>query len=160
MKLTTLPLRQSLLTALDGNIIYQGKSIRVFEEFLQDTPTKKKAILTFGTVTAEAYVILLNQTSNEARSNKCNRNNDDSIQIQVTTVYPAGKGGSKVSEEIANIVLDLLFPTSVKETSLTVGGGIDLWHSDLLGSRNIQYDLTSSRVWITQLILECWIEQS
>jgi len=156
MEITTLPLRTSLVEALDGNIMYQSQSIRVFEEYLMENSSKKKAILAGG---VEAYVIILNQTSNEARSNKCNRNNNDSIQLQVTTVYPAGKGGSKVAEEISNVILGLLFPTSLKNTDLTLPSGLDLIKSELLGSRNINYDLSSSRIWINQLILECWISQ-
>jgi hypothetical protein len=108
----------------------------------------------------QAYIILLNQTSNEARSNKCNRNNNDSIQIQITTVWPAGKGGSKVAEEIAQVILNLLFPSNVKNTDLALSNGLSMWKSELLSSRNINYDGNSSRVWITQLILESWISQS
>ena len=156
MKNTTLALRTSLVTALDGNIIYQTKSIRVWEEYLMETTTKKKAILDGG---VEAYIIILNQTSQEARSNKCNRNNDDSIQIQVNTVYPAGKGGSKVAEEISQVILDLLFPTSLKIASLTLPNGLDLLKAELISQRNLNYDLTASRVWVTQLMLECWINQ-
>lgn len=157
MKITSLPLRISLITALDGNITYQGQSIRVFEEYLQETLTKKKAILN-GNV--EAYVIILNQTSQEARSNKCNRNNNDSIQIQINTVYPAGKGGSKVAEEISQVILNLLFPSSIKIASLTMSNGLDLLKAELLSQRNINYDGTSSRTWVTQLVLETWISQS
>lgn len=156
MLITTLPLRIALITALDGSITYQGQSIRVFEEYLMETTTKKKAILTGG---VEAYVIILNQTSQEARSNKCNRNNNDSVQIQINTVYPAGKGGSKVAEEISQVILNLLFPSSIKIATLTMPNGLALLKAELLSQRNINYDGSASRTWVTQLVLETWISQ-
>lgn len=157
MQITTLPFRTALVQALDTHVLYQSTSIRVWEEYVMETDTKRIVTLNNG---CQAYIILLNQTSNEARSNKCNRNNNDSIQIQITTVWPAGKGGSKTAEEIAQIVLNLLFPSNVKNTDLTLSNGLSMWKSELLGSRNIPYDGDSSRTWITQLILESWISQS
>jgi len=156
MIITTLPYRKAIIEALDGNIIYNNKSIRVWEEYVVETETKQIVKLDNG---ADAYIILLNQTSNETLSNKCNRNNNDSIQIQINTVWPAGKGGSKTSEEIANVILGILFPTSVKNTDLELDNGLSMWKSELMGSRNINYDLNASRVWVTQLILETWISQ-
>lgn len=155
MKITTLPLRTALLQALDGKILYKSTNIRVWEEYVM--PTSEKQIANVNG--CEAYVILMNQTSNEARSNKCNRNNNDSIQIQVNTVWPAGKGGSKTAEEIANVILELLFPTNIKNTDLELSTGLSMWKSELLSSRNINYDGDSSRTWVTQLVLEAWISQ-
>jgi len=157
MKITTLPLRAALVQALDTHILYQSTSIRVWEEYVMETDTKRIVTLNNG---CQAYIILLNQTSNEARSNKCNRNNNDSIQIQITTVWPAGKGGSKTAEEIANVILGLLFPSNVKNTDLALSNGLSIWKSELLSSRNINFDGNSSRTWICQLILESWISQS
>lgn len=156
MKNTTLPLRTSLVTLLDGNISYQSKQIRVFEEYLMETETKKKTILNGG---VEAYVILLNQTSNDGRLNKFNYNNIDSIQIQVNTVYPAGKGGSKVAEEISQVILDLLFTVANSKASITLPNSFSLFKAELINQRNLNYDLTSSRVWVNQSVLECWIIQ-
>lgn len=157
MKITTLPFRTSLIQALDTHVLYDGTSIRVWEEYVMETDTKRIVTLSNG---CQAYIILLNQTSQEARSNKCNRNNNDSIQIQINTVWPAGKGGSKTAEEIAQVVLNLLFPSNVKNTDLSLSNGLSIWKSELLSSRNINYDGNSSRVWICQLILESWISQS
>jgi len=155
MILTSLPYRTAVFEAIKGNVTYQNKNIGVFEEYYMPTNGNDKAILT-GNV--EAYIILLNQTSNEAQSNKCNRTNNDSIQIQINTVWPASKGGSKIAEEIANIVLGLLFGDSVKNTDLTIPN-MDIWKSDLVLSRNINYDGVSSRTWICQLVLESYISQ-
>lgn len=157
MQITSLPYRTALVQALDTHILYQSTSIRVWEEYVSETDTKRIVTLNNG---CQAYVILLNQTSNEARSNKCNRNNNDSIQIQITTVWPAGKGGSKTAEEIAQVILNLLFPSNVKNTDLSLSNGLSIWKSELLSNRNINYDGDSSRVWICQLILESWISQS
>ena len=155
MILTSLPYRTAVFSALKGNVKYQNKNVGVFEEYFMPTTGNDKAILT-GNV--EAYIILLNQTSNEAQSNKCNRTNNDSIQIQINTVWPASKGGSKIAEEIANIVLGLLFGDSVKNTDLTIPN-MDIWKSELLSSRNMNYDGTSSRTWVCQLVLESYISQ-
>lgn len=159
LQVTTLPFRTAIVGALLGNVLYQTKKIGVFEEYVAETTTNKKAILTIGTAQVEAYIVILNQTSNEARSNKCTRNNDDSIQIQINTVWPAGKGGSKVAEEIANVVLGILFPTSNKQTELVLSDGLSLWKSDLLTNRNMNYDGTATRTWVTQLVIEGWIGQ-
>jgi len=155
MQITTLPYRKSIINALDGNILYETQSIRVWEEYVMETDTKRIVKLSMG---CEAYVILLNQTSNETQSNKCNRNNNDSIQIQITTVWPANKGGSQVAEEIADVILGLLFEDSVKNSVLTIPN-MDVWKSELVSSRNINYDGNSSRTWVTQLVLEAWISQ-
>lgn len=156
MILTSLPYRTAIFQALSGNISYQNKNVGVFEDYVAETSNNKKAILT-GNV--EAYIILLNQTSNESQSNKCNRNNNDSIQIQINTVWPAGKGGSKIAEEIANVVLGVLFTTSIKNTDLVLPNGLDMWKSELMSTRNINYDGSSSRTWVVQLVLESWISQ-
>lgn len=158
MKVTTLPYRKAIIQALDTHVLYDGTSIRVWEEFVSETETKRIVTLGFG---CKAYIILLNQTSNETQSKKCIRTNNDSIQIQITTEWPAGKGGSKISEEIANVILNILFPdSSTQNAILNLGPEFTTWRSKLLSSRNIQYDGQSSRTWITQLILESWINQS
>lgn len=153
MIVTTLPYRTAIVNALN-NVQYQGKRIGVFEEYLAETSTNKKAVYP----TFEAYIILLNQTSNN-NSPKCHRNNEDSIQIQITTVYPAGKGGSKVAEEIANVVLGILFPAEHYKSNIAIPD-MDVWKSELLSNINIKYDLNDNRVWIHQLILVSNISQS
>jgi len=152
MQITTLPYRTAIVNALN-NVQYQYKRIGVFEEYLQETSTNKKAVFP----TFEAYIILLNQTSND-NSPKCHRNNEDSIQIQITTVYPAGKGGSKVAEEIANVVLGILFPNEFYKSNLTIPN-MDVWKSELIGTRNLNFNENESRIWINQLILVSNISQ-
>lgn len=153
MQITTLPYRTAIVTALN-NVVYQTKRIPVYEEYLQPTESNKIAMLS-GSV--EAYIILLNQTSNN-NSPKCHRNNEDSIQIQITTVFPAGKGGSKIAEEISNVVLGILFPLEHYKSNISIEN-MDVWKSELIGSRNINYNLNASRVWITQLTLVSNISQ-
>lgn len=159
MILTSLPYRIAVLNALMGNVSYQGKKVGIYEDYVAETANNKKAMLTVGTGQVEAYIILLNQTSNESLSNKCSRNNNDTIQIQINTVWPAGKGGSRIAEEIANVVLGVLFPTSIKNTDLVLYGGLDMWKSELMSTRNINYDGSSSRTWVVQLVLESMISQ-
>lgn len=152
MQITTLPYRTAIVEALN-NVVYQGKRIGVFEEYVQESTANKKAILT----NCEAYIILLNQTSNN-NSPKCHRNNEDSIQIQITTVYPAGKGGTKVAEEIANVVLGILFPYEHYKSNISIPN-MSVWKSELIGNRNINFNENESRTWIHQLILVSNISQ-
>jgi len=151
MKDPDLAIRTALVSALDG-IIYLTKTIAVFEEDLQETSTRKKAILTIGNQQVEAYILLTNQTSNDT-SAKCLRADQVSIQIQITTVWPANKGGSKVAEEIGELVTGKLFTTDGLFTTLETALPINVWMGELAERRNIKYDTTSSKVWIKNLFL-------
>lgn len=154
MQITTLPLRGAVIEAIEP-IVYQGKNIYAFDEYVLETSTRKKTVYPKFT----AYIIILNQTSNNRELNKCVRNNQDTIQIQVTTVWPENTGNSRAAEEIADLVLKKLYPATNKNTSLQLPGGLHVWKSNVETVRNINYDSETSRTFITQLVIECQISQ-
>jgi len=158
MKSVTLAIRTAYVEKTTG-ITFLTKVIPVFEEYVQETATKKKAILTIGTMQIEAYIILLNQTVND-NSPKCQRNDQTSIQAQVTTVFPLGKGGTKTAEQIAELFMDKLFVNSNLETNLVLPPPFHIWKSVMEGVKNINYTTDTNSVWITQLILNHYVSQS
>jgi len=158
MKLVTTPIRSALATLLSG-IPFMGKTINSFEEYLQESTTKKKAVLTVGSQQVTAYIILLNQTVND-NSSKCLRNDEASIQVQVTTVFPADAGGSLVAEQIADLVLARLFDVdNMQITGINLPEQFEIWRARFISSRNINYNTDTNRVWITQLTLSFSVNQ-
>ncbi len=157
MKNVNLAIRTAIATALN-NIVYNTVKIGVFEEYVQETTNNKMGIITVGGVPVNAYIILLNQTSND-NSPKCGRNDLCSIQIQIKTEWPASKGGSKMGEEISELVYSALFTEDGKFTTLTLPNGLSLWRGVMDGTINLNYDGNSSRTWITQLILNLEVSQ-
>lgn len=159
MKVVSLPLRTAFFNKLNSGITYLGKSIFTFEDYLQETSTRKKAILQVGTMTVEAYIILLNQTEND-NSNKCRKNDQASIQVQINTIFPSGKGGSQQAEEIGNLVYEKLFPVNNLKADIILPTPFHCWKSVKQGARNLNYDTETSRAWIHQITFNNWISQS
>lgn len=157
MQEVSLSLRIAYFNKLQG-ITYLGKPIPVYEEFVQETVGNMKAKLTIGNMTVEAYIILLNQTEND-NSPKCHRNDECSIQIQVTTVWPSDKGGSMHAEKIMNLVYDKLFPTSSIDADLTIESPFKIWKKVKIGGRPINYDTDTNRVWIKTITMNNWVSQ-
>lgn len=163
MEIPTLVLREAITAKLAPLQFTYGSPpvtvyIATFEEYLQETSTRKKAILNIGTMQVEAYIILLNQTMNENGS-KCMRNDMTSIQIQCVTVFPANKGGSKTSELIAKAVLGLLLDSDGNFSILDLSEPCNAWKGELVTMQPINFDDNNSRTWITQLVLEYGITQ-
>ena len=141
------------MTALSGNVIYNGTNIPVFEEFVQETATRK--IATFspgsGVNTAQAYILLLNQTLND-NSPKCNRNDECSIQLQIVTRWQRETGGSRVAEEISEIILPLL-------DNLVMSSDFNLYRTEVVSIQNVpQYEEVMS-YWVTQILVSHSISQ-
>ena len=158
MKLVTTPVRSALATLLSG-IPFMGKTINAFEEYLQESTTKKKSVLTIGSQQVTAYIILLNQTVND-NSSKCMRNDETSIQVQITTVYPPDTGGSLIGEQISDLVLAKLFNVdNMQITGINLPGPFEIWRARFVSSRNINYNTDTNRVWVTQLTLSFSINQ-
>lgn len=156
MQTPSLALRTSLYASLQG-IVYNTKTIPVYEEKVSTTPPV--AVVTIGGVQVQCYIILLNQTENDD-SPKCHKNDACSIQIQINTVFPFTKGGSKTAEGIENLVYAKLFPTSSLMTGLVLPSPFTLWKSVKQGSRSIQYDTETNSVWTRQITFSLWIAQS
>lgn len=155
MQSTTLAFRTAIVNALN-NIVFESNRVGVFEEYVQETSTNKKALLT----NCEAYIVLLNQTSND-NSARCARNDEVSIQIQITTVFPAGKGGSKISEQISELVINQLFTSDGLFKKITMPSPFGLWKMELpVSGRQINFNENESRIWITQLVVLGYLNQS
>lgn len=159
MRSPSLPLRTAYANKLNTGIIYEGKQIFAFEEFLQETTTRKKAIIQIGTMNIEAYIILLNQTENR-NGQKCHHSDECSIQVQINTVYPSNKGGSKVAEEIADLVYQKLFPTNDLKADIVLPAPFNCWKSSKESARNIPYSTDSANVWVHQILFANYISQS
>lgn len=154
MRNTNLAFRTAIVNALDA-IPYNGKNIYPFEEYYMPSGVRVKAVYP-GLF--EAYIIILNQTLNDD-SLRCVRNDEVSIQIQINTVWPGGKGGSKAAEEISEIVMNRLFTTDGLFKNITMPEPFGLWKMDLLTVRNMNYDENASRVWVTQLVITASVTQ-
>lgn len=154
MRNTNLAFRTAIINALDA-ISYNGKNIYPFEEYYQPSGLRVKAVY----ANFEAYIIVLNQTLND-NSPKCVRNDEVSIQIQINTVWPAGKGGSKSAEEISELIMNRLFTTDGLFKNITIPEPFGLWKMDVLTVRNMNYDENASRVWVTQLVVTASVTQN
>lgn len=161
MKNANLALRTSLFTQLTSGsgIVYANKKVGVFEEYYAPATGNTKALFNVGTSPVEAYIILLNQTNNNDPLNKCGRNDELSIQIQINTVWPASKGGSKVAEEISNLILAKLFPDSDLNATVVFPNGFVCWKANVESTRNINFDANESRSWIVQMLLILKVSQ-
>ena len=158
MQTPSLALRTSLYSALQG-IIYKTKTIPIYEEKVNPGLLSSIVNVTVGGIDVQCYIILLNQTENDD-SPKCHKNDACSIQIQINTIWPKTKGGSKSAEEIENLVYAKLFPTSNLMTGLTLPSPFKVWKSVKQGSMAIQYDTETSSVWVRQITFSLWISQS
>lgn len=157
MKNPNLYIRTALATRL-STLSYLGTDIPVYEEYVQETTSRPKAILTIGNMQVEAYVILLNQTMND-NSSKCMRNDLCGIQVQICTVFIGAKGGSKTAELISEEVLALLFDADGLYSSIEVAEPLNSWIGEVVTIQNLNFDEQNSRTWITQLVLEYGITQ-
>lgn len=152
-----LPLRVGYIQATN-NIMYRGVKIPFYEEYAQPTSLKPIALVTDSGIQVECYVIVLNQTQNDA-SPKCMRNDECSIQLQVTTRWPKLKGGSKMSSEISNLILAQLFTPDGLFSTIELSGGLKAWKGRLMSARPISYTDENYAVWITQLIITNSVSQ-
>jgi len=158
MQTPSLALRTSLYSALQG-IVYKTKTIPVYEEKVNPSALASVPTVAIGTDQVKCYIVLLNQTENDD-SPKCHKNDACSIQIQINTVFPLTKGGSKTAEEIENLVYSKLFPVTSLMTGLVLPSPFTLWKSVKQGSRSIQYDSETNSIWTRQITFQLWISQS
>lgn len=128
-------IRTAYFSALQ-NLVYKTKTIPVFEE--QVNESAPLVMISVGGIQVQAYIILLNQVSNDI-SSKCGRSDEASIQVQVNTIFPRGKGGMKTAEEISQLIY-----TRLLETDLGVNG---LWSTQMPYTRNIPYNTDTSSAW-------------
>ncbi len=94
----TLELREAYIDKL-STLEIMGESIPVYDEFMGAT------VANIGY--AQAYCLVTNQTAQDILI-KTGFYNDCSITIDIVTKFPKNKGGKKLSEQIANEVLQLI----------------------------------------------------
>lgn len=152
----TLPLREAYYSKLK-NIQYLGVRIPVCEEYLNEN----EAVLNVGnSKQIRAYILLMNQTENDDSNVKCMKNDQSSIQIQVNTVFNANSGNSEHAEKIANIILGILYPTIHYKIDIILPEPYDLWKTQIVTSRNINYQNNSDRIWTKQIVINNFVSQS
>lgn len=157
MRSTTLPVRKGFYLAIQPGLMYQNKAIPVYEEYMP--ASAKPAQITFNNQTVGVYVILLNQTSNHDPILKCFRNDQSSIQVQVTTVYPSGTGGSELAELIGDTIKVGLFQSGNNNSSVQLDPPFNMWKCNYESARNIPYDTDTNRVWVHQMTFLCYVSQ-
>jgi hypothetical protein len=158
MKLPSLAIRQQLVTFLAG-ITYLTKTIPVFEEYVQYTTTKPETTVMVGNMQVEVYIILTNQTANDASNTKCTRKDECSIQIQAYAVFPANKGGSKTTEEIMQLVLDKFYTADNLNTAFTLSSPFEVINSEVITTGNTNFNTDTNRVWSTISIVNINVNQ-
>lgn len=156
MKSATLAVRTAFIQRLQDNVIYAGVTLPVREELLD---SKTPVTVTYGAAKPQAYILVHNQTANDI-SAKCMRSDECSIQVQINTLFPKGHGGSKLAEQISELVFDQLFPVNDLDAGLVSVDGTHIYKSTLESNRNISYDTDTHTVWIVNLVFSCWISQS
>ena len=149
MRGVTLPFRKAVYQALQG-IEYNGVVINSFEEEAQEMPSKQISIIPVGNVDVKVFIILANQVSND-NSNKHQRNDEVSLQIQVKTEYPSNKGDSEISEKVMNSVYDRLFDYRGLFKNIELEFPFTLWKLDSIGTRNLNYTDKDCRTWMCAL---------
>lgn len=152
MKNVNLLLRTLLYEAIPF-VTYKGTDIYVHEEYVQYSTTKPKVMLQVGNMQVEAYILMLNQTAND-NSAKCLRNDEVSIQYRIDVVYPGNKGGSKLSEEISELLMSRITDGLISQIEAN-----GLWRLWIDGYRNLNFDTNTSRVWSTVVIVNGSINQ-
>lgn len=158
MKLPNLAIRKQLVLFLAG-IEYKGVTIPVHEEYVQYTTSKPAAFIQVGNMQVEVYIILTNQTANDASNTKCGRKDECSIQIQAYAVFPANKGGSITTEEITQLIMDRLYTGDPLNTSFTLPEPFKMYGSEVITTRNTNFNTDTNRVWSTILIVNFNVNQ-
>lgn len=147
MKTASLLLRESYIALFD-NFQYNGINIPFFDEYV--TPNAVLPQVPISTFLApKCYVLITNQTTNDA-SLKCSRNENLSIQLDVTTIYDANSGGFKLSEQIANEILGTLF---IGQQIQLNNEELNIWRGWLESSPNISEETQSNRIFRKVLVL-------
>jgi hypothetical protein len=154
MRSTSKPFRTSVYDAIK-NVTYLGELIPVASEYANSTP----AILNIGNnKQAKAWIQLTNQTSDD-NSPKCHRNDLNSIQIQVRVAYNANSGSYEHAENIADLILEILFPIG-NEFEMPIESPFHVWNMSKESERNINYQDSTDRIWMKNILITAQIEQS
>lgn len=140
-----------------ASLTYQGKAIPMDDENL----TKPPAVFNYGNIPVEAYVLIQNQTLQDA-SPKCAVNQNTQLQLDVTTVFPTGttnNGGYMLADQISDVILQELFPGAINQIDLPFPEA-QLWNGYLVSSQHLFSEFEASRVYRNILILNHSIKQN
>lgn len=149
------PLRKAYWDNIQPGLAWQGNPIPVCEEYLNEPPA---VIIDQEGRRVELYVIIGNQTSNDI-SAKCGRDDESSIQIRIVASYPSGTGGSRLPEQIGDIIKAGIFQKPGGGHALEIESPFDIWKCQFLSSRNLNYETDNSREWTHVMIINNWVSQ-
>lgn len=128
-------LRVGYILALD-NIIYKGALVPAFDEMRDSEDTSKN------------YIIVSGQTFTE-ESLKCGFATDNAISLNIVTTFAKGTGTKKVSEEIANMICDRVYPEN-GATGITINN-FHIWKTRLLMNKTLVDETADQRI-ITKIL--------
>lgn len=161
MQNINLAIRQAVLNAINP-VIYQGKNIYAYNDKVMLSASKPAVYLDIPNSSnkVQAYIIILNQNSNNNDQNKDNRNDQASIQLQITTRFVSGTGERKQNDEITQLVLNKLYPNGNKRMSVVLPDGLNLWKCYLEINKPLPALIDdTATVYITQLVISCQVSQ-
>lgn len=154
MKTPLLPFRTAITAKIKDQITYNGISIPLGEEY----SNKNGADINVGNnQPVKAWIKLSNQTADDD-SPKCMRTDMVSIQIMVQVEFNANSGNSEHSENIMDLILGKLFIKNSGDISLSSDFLITCLK--LAGTRNLNYQNDTSRVWATVATITAQISQT
>jgi len=149
-----IPLREALVQKL-STLTYLGVVIPVFDVFTN----KKQPAIIGGLSPVTAVVALENQTADN-NSPQCLRSDQASIQIQVKVSFNANSGNHEHSEKIMDLILALLWPNgNGYKMDVQLSDPFDMSKSSLESIRNLEYQDSTNRIFMTQALVLCQISQ-
>lgn len=141
-------LRKSYIDRLD-NLQYKGATIPVNDELLTSPP----AVYTIAGTKMEAYIIITNQTSNDATTSKCADAYLASLQLDIVTKYNNPNAAGKLAtEEIAALVFDRL------DDGVALLG-FNIWRHWLETNRGLREDSNTYRIYRKILVFSHQINE-
>lgn len=119
-----------------ANLTYKGANVPAFDEIRDSGDTSKN------------YIIVSGQTFTED-SLKCGFATDNAISLNIVTTFAKGTGTKKVSEEIANMIFDRVYPDN-GETGIAINN-FHIWKTRLLMNKTLVDETADQRI-ITKIL--------
>ncbi len=119
-----------------ANLMYKGVNVPAFDEIRDSGDVSKN------------YIIISGQTFTED-SLKCGFATDNAISLNIITTFAKGTGTKKTSEEIANMILDRVYPEN-GETGITINN-FHIWKTRLLMNKTLIDETADQRI-ITKIL--------
>lgn len=110
---TDIPVRQAYYEAINGNLVYNGDNVPVYDSFAPEEDIAPYVVITDQTVTSEP-------------TTRCRFRNGVTIQMEVVMAFPPGvRGGKMVTENIADQIYQIILS---KESAGYLGFGNALYN--------------------------------